>query len=251
MLGFRIFFTALITLARKFPQAIYISFLPTLCVFMISLVTMTQADRMINFETALYVRIIGFLILPLPFVSWASVNWHRMIVLGEKPSPIPRIRDPLVLKHFWRLLVLMIGVIGLVYIAFYVIDYLITETSVRLGAELLLGLIILGYMFIWCVGMAYLMLRFSASFVGIATGHETTLRQSWGLTRPHTIALLVIPSAYIVLFVGLVILITAIVSDENWIVWVLLWLTIACIISVMTELYSYIRAQNDVVQVFE
>jgi len=250
MLGFRLLYLGFKTFARNVLQIIAVGLLPGLMVYAMYLFVDLQIDRIIRPNMRFIISVPIFMItLAIP-IAWAGINWHRVIFLKEKPAVLPWIKDGIFASYTWRLMMFIVGAIGITYGFAYTLDFIITTFIVGTRSDMLIVLNALASIVIYYLALSYPLVRLGLCLPGISVGAKTTARQSWSMTAGYTGTIITIVLS--LMFIMGVLMTGAVALDWfntfGWgaffAVFVFLWLTM------LTELYGYIRAQNDVEQVF-
>ena len=251
MLGFRLLWLGLFGLAKKFPQAMGVSLVPGFIFYFGNKAVEGYAGLWFNYDWSFWFTFVGFFVLLVPFLSWASINWHRVWILGEFPPVFPRFKDWAWARYTVRLYGLLIGFVAVQFGIFYGIDLLLTGTRNSFDIEIIIGIVALGIALVDYLGCSWIMMRLLPCLSAIAVGDHSSFKQSWSQTAGYTAAIIVISFSMLLIIIGLSILIESIVP-YRFVGWpFIVWIMFAMYVAVVTEFYSFVRAQNDVVQVFE
>lgn len=250
MLGFRLLFLGFKTFVRNVLQIIAVGLLPGLLAYAMFLFVDLQVDRIIQRDMRFIISVPVFLVtLAIP-IAWAGINWHRVIHLKEKPAVLPRIKNGVFARYTWRLMLFIAGAIGITYGFFYTLDTIITQFIVGTPSDMLIMFVVLGAFLLYYLVLACLLLRLGLCLPGTSVDAKTTMRQSWSMSAGYTGSIVTIALS-LLLIMGVLFSVAVGLDWFNTFGWgaflatfVFLWLTM------LTELYGYICAQNDVEQVF-
>jgi len=251
LLTVQILKSAVLSLVTRFHQVVAIGVVPVLIATLIYLQVVSSADRYIvtlGIAAPLFLQFIANLLM-IPLVSWIAVNWHRAVILGVKSRFLPVLGWPS-WAHLWRFVVLFF-VVALIYcVYFFIIGTLLeNNTNVELDQPLFMPLVMAGAVFtVWL--STFVFLRLSPCMASHAVGNGITLKHSWFLTGQHKVAIgviaIVLPAVLIALFIG-----AAAVAPFSFSAFPAAMLVfVYIVIAVLTEIYDYMRATDDVAEVF-
>jgi len=251
MLGFRLIWLGLVGLIKKFPHAVAVSMLPGLAMYVGLAFVDTVTDRMPVRDLYIWVVWIGYLIVTTPLTAWAVTNWQRVIILSEWPNAFPHLKDWIWARFTGRLGVLALGLWGFYAVVLFGIDVLFIKFGESAVSSRFIALLILGILFVSFLASTWVTARFLPCLSAVAIGDRMTFRQSWRQTADYTPTIVVISLSMLFIVFGMIIL-TAVFLPSFFVgLPVIIWLGLAICVAVITEFSSYIRAQNDVVEVFQ
>jgi hypothetical protein len=110
---------------------------------------------------------------------WIAVEWHRFVLLGERPQTvIPPFRAALLVAYMGKSLLLMVVLFAMMFVAMLVMMLVM----VLAGA---LQFVVMA--FLLCAGSAlmYAFYRFSPMLPAAALGASLTLQEAWAKTQAH------------------------------------------------------------------
>jgi hypothetical protein len=110
---------------------------------------------------------------------WIAVEWHRFVLLGERPQTvIPPFRAALLLAYMGKSILLMVVLFAMMFVAMLILMLVM----VLAGA-----LQFLVMAFILCAGSAlmYGFYRLSPMLPAAALGTSVTLQEAWSKTEPY------------------------------------------------------------------
>ena len=119
----------------------------------------------------LLIMVVGYLIL----FGWLAVTWHRFILLGEYPGPVPAFAGKNVGAYIGQLVILFLVLIGVglaVALAGGLVTMILPVFAALVGAVLFVLL-----------GVVYL--RLALTLPAVAVGARLGLREAWEVTKPH------------------------------------------------------------------
>jgi hypothetical protein len=192
MTGFSLFKHAVLRVFRNLDDALAISGLIWIGVMavMVLATAYTPDAPVIVVDTALDQPVAALDAMPLLFIFgtnlfvllasiWVAIEWHRFVLLGERPSSIiPPFRGALFKAYFGKSLLMTAIMFGATLCVVIVIMII---TSLLGGLQLVpvLTLIIVGIF-----GM-YAFYRVSPVLPAAALGKSLTLKEAWYRTEPH------------------------------------------------------------------
>ncbi len=117
------------------------------------------------------IMIVGYLIL----FGWLAVTWHRFILLGEYPKPVPAFAGKNLGAYIGQLVILflILIVVGLVVA---LLGGLVTTIVPIFGA-------LVGAVLVVLLGIVYL--RLALTLPAVAVGARLGVREAWTITKPH------------------------------------------------------------------
>ena len=138
---------------------------------------------------------------------WIAIEWHRFILLGERPnSIIPPFRGALFGAYFGKSVILTAAFCALALAAGMVI---VLVTALLGGAQFAPALMM---MIMGAFGM-YAFYRASPVLPAAALGESLTLKQAWSQTEPHKKA--VVQATFLMVFGTIVLRIPALMAGSG------------------------------------
>lgn len=118
------------------------------------------------------ILLIGYLVI----FGWLAVAWHRFILLGEYPGPVPAFAGSNVVSYIVQLVILIVILVA-IGIVIGLIGGLIGSIIPIFGA-----LISIAMLFV----LGYIYLRLALTLPAVAVGARLGIREAWESTGPHS-----------------------------------------------------------------
>lgn len=251
MLGFRIIVLALVGLVKKLHLAVATSILPGLLIAASFMLLDELTPQLVSLGSSPTVWIVAFFACTLPAVSWFLVSWSRIAILNEKPTFLPPVRNQIWPKALFALSILTAGCAGFYIGLFQILDLVLGNVSLVSDYGIAISFLSLGITILAYVASTWVIIRLLTYIPAIAVSDPMSVQQSWRQTADYTATIIVIALSFFGIMVGMLFLPVALLPNTVVAASVLMGGSTIISIVILTELYSYIRAQNDVVQVFE
>lgn len=251
MLGFRLIFLGLLGLFKRFPQAVAVSLLPCAVMYPCFIIRDNITIRIFDITMNFWVSFVSLLVITIPALSWAAINWHRIAILEDRIAMFPRFTSWAWVRYMVRFAIVIVGFSTFYIGVFFALDLIFTKVLANQSSAILFSFIVIVMAFVTYTVSIWVCLRLLLCLPALAVDDPASFRQSWRQTVGYTPTILVISLTMLVIIAGAssVLLINLPPRFFGWPA--IIWVMIAMCVAVITELYAYIRAQNDVTQVFE
>lgn len=220
MTGYLLFKHAVLRVFRNLDDALAISgliWIATMVVLVVAssvdvagppvLVDPLADQPMATFSGAQLLILFGTNLLVILASIWIAIEWHRYVLLGERPNSIvPPFRGALFGAYFGKSVILTVAFFALALAAGVVI---VLVTMLLGGAQFASALMM---MIMGAFGM-YAFYRVSPVLPAAALGESMTLKEAWRQTAPHKNA--VVQATFLMLFGTMVLQIPALIVGSG------------------------------------
>lgn len=253
MSAFQILLRAFGLLFRKLPALIIVSIVPMLLIGFVVIYMLNVYDRVVGPDISQAVTLLVGITAAaaVPLVAWAAINWQRSVLLAARPALLLHLRNWIFWSFLWRLAALVCLFVAL----FVPYSYIVTEVIIRKAFEavgdIAFGIIVLGPTLAFIAFCFFLFLTFGLCLPAISENKKSTLRMGWRQSHGYrrkivSLSILISVLLFVLLVLSAVLLPPGLIANA-----VTLWVFIAILFAALTELYRFIRAQDDVAQVFD
>lgn len=253
MSAFQLLIRGLGALFKKLPALVIVSLIPMLLMGFVIIYMLNVYDRVIGPDIWQAVTLLVGIstAAAVPLVAWAAINWQRSVLLGARPALLLHLRNLIFWSFLWRLAVLVCVFVALLVPYSYILIEVIIRKAFEAVGDIAFGIIVLGPTLAFIAFCLFLFLTFGLCLPAISENKKSTLRMGWRQSHGYrrkivSLSILISVLLFVLLVLSAVLLPPGLIANA-----VALWVFISILFAALTELYRFIRAQDDAAQVFD